>query len=531
VLVARFVVAGVFALAGVAKLADLAGSRQAVRDFGLPRSLAATVGTLLPLAELAVAGALIGRGSATWGAVAALVLLLAFVLGVGGALLRGEQFDCHCFGQLRSSPAGWSTLVRNVALALLAGVILLDGPGASATGWLDGVGSGELAALIGGLLVLCLIAVQAAFSYQLLRQNGRLITRVEALEGARGAPVSQAAGLPVGAPAPGFTLSGVDGRTVSLDSLRARGRAVMLVFSLPGCGACESLLGELGRWQQTHAQRLTIALISQGSPAQNSKATVRDLLLQADREVADAYHAFASPSAQLVSTAAAIASPLAQGADEIRTLLDQALDQAAPALRVTHTNGNGALPAPAAAEDAPPSTPEPPASTVRTPDPRVTGAGRRTLGTPARALLATGAGALATQVVASEASAASGAAALKQILEHAKPALVTDNDRISAALKQRVSDPKHVPTAAIKAIGTERALLTSLHGKIAAVHTTHPAKALALSAVSLSAQTLHELQRTLASAKLNDIKRHAADTRALSGKAQHAISRAEKALG
>jgi hypothetical protein len=41
---------------------------------------------------------------------------------------------------------------------------------------------------------------------------------------------------------------------------------------------------------------------------------------------------------------------------------------------------------------------------VRTPDPRVTGAGRRTLGTPARALLATGAGALATQVVASEAS-------------------------------------------------------------------------------------------------------------------------------
>ena len=122
------------------------------------------------------------------------MLLLAFVLGVGGALLRGEQFDCHCFGQLRSSPAGWSSLVRNVALAILAGVILLGGPGASATGWLDGVGSGELAALIGGLLLFCLIAVQASFSYQLLRQNGRLITRVEALEGARGAPVSQAAG-------------------------------------------------------------------------------------------------------------------------------------------------------------------------------------------------------------------------------------------------------------------------------------------------------------------------------------------------
>jgi uncharacterized membrane protein YphA (DoxX/SURF4 family) len=103
-LIARFVVAGVFALAGVAKLADLAGSRRAVQDFGLPRSLAATVGTLLPLAELAVAGALIGRGSAMWGAVAALVLLLAFVLGVGGALLRGEQFDCARDSRRGDSP-------------------------------------------------------------------------------------------------------------------------------------------------------------------------------------------------------------------------------------------------------------------------------------------------------------------------------------------------------------------------------------------------------------------------------------------
>src|SRR5947209_4929356 len=53
VLLARLVLAVVFLVAGLAKLADLAGSRQAMRDFGVPAQLATPFGTLLPLAELA----------------------------------------------------------------------------------------------------------------------------------------------------------------------------------------------------------------------------------------------------------------------------------------------------------------------------------------------------------------------------------------------------------------------------------------------------------------------------------------------
>ena len=57
-LIARLVLALIFVVAGVAKLAHRKGSRQAVIDFGVPAPLAGPLGILLPLAELAVAVAL-----------------------------------------------------------------------------------------------------------------------------------------------------------------------------------------------------------------------------------------------------------------------------------------------------------------------------------------------------------------------------------------------------------------------------------------------------------------------------------------
>lgn len=105
-LIARLLLILIFAVAGASKLADRAGSRRAVTDFGLPTSLAAPLAILLPLAELAVAAALIPASTAWWGALGALALLLAFVAGISLNLARGNQPECHCFGQLHSAPAG-----------------------------------------------------------------------------------------------------------------------------------------------------------------------------------------------------------------------------------------------------------------------------------------------------------------------------------------------------------------------------------------------------------------------------------------
>src|SRR2546425_12138740 len=138
-LLARLLVAMVFVVAGLAKLVDRAGSRQALIDFGVPARLVTPLVVLLPLAELVVAVALIPTASAWWGAVGALAVLVLFVTAIGYNLARGRTPDCHCFGQLHSAPVGWSTLVRNLILAAVAGFVVGLGrtnAGASAVGWL-----------------------------------------------------------------------------------------------------------------------------------------------------------------------------------------------------------------------------------------------------------------------------------------------------------------------------------------------------------------------------------------------------------
>ena len=66
-LIARLVLAGVFSLAGVAKLSDIKGSRQAIIDFGVPSAIAAPLGLVLPVAELSVGATLLPASTAWWG--------------------------------------------------------------------------------------------------------------------------------------------------------------------------------------------------------------------------------------------------------------------------------------------------------------------------------------------------------------------------------------------------------------------------------------------------------------------------------
>ena len=64
-LIASLALAGVFLVAGLSKLADRPGSRQAVIDFGVPVPLATPLGILLlAVAEFAGAATLIPSGGA-----------------------------------------------------------------------------------------------------------------------------------------------------------------------------------------------------------------------------------------------------------------------------------------------------------------------------------------------------------------------------------------------------------------------------------------------------------------------------------
>jgi methylamine dehydrogenase accessory protein MauD len=310
VLGARILLAVVFATAGIAKLLDRRGTREALEGFGVPRFAQAPGAILLPLAELATAVALVPQPSAQWGGLAALVLLLGFIAGISNALLRGEAPDCHCFGQLQSEPAGRGTLARNVVLAALAAFVTVEGPGPSVTAWVGDRTAAELVAVVASIAAVVLGAVALR-----LWQSNRGLSRH--LDNAHDVLALYPPGLPVGAPAPDFSLPDIDGTTVTLDALRARGRPVLLVFVSPGCGPCELLFPDLRQWQTMLADEVTIAMISEGTPAQN-RSMVGDsgaqVLLQESREVARAYRVGGTPVTVLVSAEGKIASEAISGA-------------------------------------------------------------------------------------------------------------------------------------------------------------------------------------------------------------------------
>jgi peroxiredoxin len=185
-------------------------------------------------------------------------------------------------------------------------------------------------ALVFGLVVLGLLAGAWWFLFQLVRQNGRLLSRVEVLEGWRlagGAGPSangSAKGLPVGARAPEFELPGLDGERLTLDSLLASGKPAMLVFTNSGCGPCTEMLPEIARWQEDNAETLTISLISGGEPEENraksSEHGLRDVVLE-DGKISDEYEVRGTPSAVLVRPDGTIGSSMALGAEAIGALL------------------------------------------------------------------------------------------------------------------------------------------------------------------------------------------------------------------
>jgi peroxiredoxin len=356
----------VFGVAAAAKLRDRSGGRRALVEFGVPRVLASPLAVVLPLAELAVAITLLPASTAWWGAIGALALLLLFCVVIGLNLALGRKPDCRCFGQLHSSPAGWQTLARNGLLAAFAGLLVWNGnESASFVGELGALTTAQLTAGIAGVLLLAL-AAQTWMLLNFARQNGRVLLRLDALErrldaagvpADPGVPVEESErGLPVGSLAPSFSLSGLHGETLTLDSLRIAGKPVVLIFTDPDCGPCNALMPEIGAWQRDYSGDLMFAILSRGTVEANRAKSAEhglfNVLLQVDREVADAYEADGTPSAVIVDSDGTITSNVAGGADAMRALIARAAGVSATAAApmfvppAASADGNGTVPEP-----------------------------------------------------------------------------------------------------------------------------------------------------------------------------------------
>jgi thiol-disulfide isomerase/thioredoxin/uncharacterized membrane protein YphA (DoxX/SURF4 family) len=339
-LVARLLLAVVFVVSGLAKIADLKGSQKAVKGFGVPSFLATPLGTILPFAELAVAIALIPTASALYGAIGAAFLLVVFIVGISANLSVGRQPDCHCFGQLHSEPIGASTLIRNVILALVAGFVIWQGVaysnvGLSAVNWITTLTAFQAVAVVVGVILVALVAVETWLLLQTMTQQGRLLVRLELLEengvGASDNDNTPLIGLPEDTPAPDFELPDLDANMISLSGILAQTadtkKAAFLVFTSPNCGPCQAMMPNYVEWQEKYADKLTLIMITQGTVEENRAKIkgygVTHLLLQQDKEVADSFKVRGTPSGVAIRYDGGTYGKMAEGEDNIKALLQE----------------------------------------------------------------------------------------------------------------------------------------------------------------------------------------------------------------
>ena len=196
------------------------------------------------------------------------------------------------------------------------------------------------------------ILVGGWLGWQLLRQNGRLLLRLEALEqrldeSEFGGPATPE-GLAVGSVVPEFDLPDLTGKRRTLVGFRAR--PLLVVFFNPGCGYCRALAPKLAALaqrsevsgqrsdDQSHVTSATanghpLLLVITTGDAEKNRQFFREhkitspVLLQKDSEVATAYQANGTPTGYLVNAEGKIASKLAVGAEALLALANAPVPQ------------------------------------------------------------------------------------------------------------------------------------------------------------------------------------------------------------
>jgi peroxiredoxin len=228
-------------------------------------------------------------------------------------------------------------------------------------------------------IVLAWLAIVAGgwLGWQLLRQNGRLLLRLEELEGRLNelqfGEAEKPQGLSVGTEAQDFELSDLTGDRKSL--AQYRGEPLLLIFFNPTCGFCRDLVPKLaphllqgqapseGRAprvpdirpaQEGHGLvelsppdegRPRLLIVTTGGAEKNRQLFAEHkvacpVLVQKESEVATAYKVNGTPGGYLIDREGKIASELAMG-EEALLALAAGEPEAEPRLPEVATGNNG----------------------------------------------------------------------------------------------------------------------------------------------------------------------------------------------
>lgn len=330
-LILRLLLASLFTVAALAKVADIRGSARAMAGFGVPASLSTLFSVSLVIAEILIAAFLLIPGYAFYGAAGAAFLLIIFTVSMAWHYFRGNDQDCHCFGQLVKEPVGLQSIIRNTVLLILSVFLVYRGFAGQGTE-LDTL-TREDVVLVLLVLVAILLAIAVSSLFKVISDQKDMVRRlvdIESMAFENGAVHRENAGnpndgLPIGAFFPNFSLADTNGEICTRSSLTAAGKPILAFFVSPTCIPCKSMLADFDDWFEKLCEKLTVVFISNGRPIENLEkfggSVEKTILLQKDRELSDAAHTRWTPSAVLVAQDGRIASRTAAGDIAIRSLI------------------------------------------------------------------------------------------------------------------------------------------------------------------------------------------------------------------
>ena len=174
--------------------------------------------------------------------------------------------------------------------------------------------------------LLWIVAVLGGWlGYQLLRQNGRILLRLEALEEQLTQLLpAKSPSLTLGETAPDFQLPNLAGGRTALSQFR--GRRVLLVFFSPRCEFCREMGPRLAALGPDGANGRPVLIVVSTGDAEENRTFIREqgvrasVLLQEDMEVASKYRAEGTPTGYLIDEEGRTASELAMGASALLAL-------------------------------------------------------------------------------------------------------------------------------------------------------------------------------------------------------------------
>lgn len=185
-----------------------------------------------------------------------------------------------------------------------------------------------MALFFGTVLPWLLVALGSWLGYQLVRQNGRILLRLEAIEKqlrprAEANPRSPGR-LSRGRVAPDFELPDLTGTRRKLSEFR--GKDLLLIFFNPKCGYCAKMVEDLSRLPMDGTPGRPMPLVvSTGDALENRQLVERygircPVLLQDQMEVASEFRAQGTPMGYRIDSQGRVASELAVGAEPLLRL-------------------------------------------------------------------------------------------------------------------------------------------------------------------------------------------------------------------